>query len=147
VDDTDLAIWMQVVSVPLYPTLAVETVRQILTHANQPASVGKLDGWETMKPGVPAATYLCVSYRYTAIRRRDRLEGWDAICARTEPMPGNPLRGEEELATLDLHPAPPVCPRAMQSFWQLRLALNKGIKRIPMSGEGPHVVHLPLAHG
>ena len=53
---SDLAIWMAGhVSVPLYPTLAPETIRQILEHSEAKALfVGKLDGWEGMKPGVPA---------------------------------------------------------------------------------------------
>ena len=52
---TDLAIWMAgYVSVPLYPTLAAGTVRQILTHSEAKACfIGKLDGRDTMKPGVP----------------------------------------------------------------------------------------------
>lgn len=50
---SDLAIWMAgYVSVPLYPTLARETIRQILAHSEARACfVGKLDGWEGMKPG------------------------------------------------------------------------------------------------
>ena len=45
---SDLAIWMAGhVSVPLYPTLAPETIRQILTHSEARACfIGKLDGWE-----------------------------------------------------------------------------------------------------
>ena len=53
---TDLAIWMAGhVSVPLYPTLAAVTIEQILRHSeSQLLFVGKLDGWEAMKPGIPA---------------------------------------------------------------------------------------------
>ena len=60
---SDLAIWMAgYVSVPLYPTLAADTVRQILTHSEARACfVGKLDGWEGMKPGIPAGLP-CISY-------------------------------------------------------------------------------------
>ena len=53
---TDLAIWMAgYVSVPLYPTLAADTVNQILTHSESRfIFVGKLDDWDHMKFGVPA---------------------------------------------------------------------------------------------
>ena len=53
---SDLAIWMAgYVSVPLYPTLAADTIAQILAHSESRfVFVGKLDGWEDMKPGVPA---------------------------------------------------------------------------------------------
>ena len=52
---TDWAIWIAGgVSVPLYPTLAAGTIRQILEHSGaRVLFVGKLDGWEGMKPGIP----------------------------------------------------------------------------------------------
>ena len=52
----DLAIWMAGhVSVPLYPTLNADTVQYILEHSESKLLfVGKLDDWDTMKPGVPA---------------------------------------------------------------------------------------------
>ncbi len=52
---SDLAIWMAgYVSVPLYPTLAADSVRQVLEHSECKALfVGKLDAWDKMKAGVP----------------------------------------------------------------------------------------------
>jgi long-chain acyl-CoA synthetase len=52
---TDLAIWMAGhVSVPLYPNLTAESVRQVLEHAEvRVAFIGKLDDWPGMAPGVP----------------------------------------------------------------------------------------------
>ena len=52
---SDLAIWMAgYVSVPLYPTLAHDTVNQILTHSEARACfIGKLDGWEGMSRWTP----------------------------------------------------------------------------------------------
>lgn len=52
---TDLAIWMAGhVSVPLYPNLTADSVRQVLQHAEvELAFVGKLDNWAAMAPGVP----------------------------------------------------------------------------------------------
>ena len=45
----DFAIWMAgFVSVPLYPTLAAGTIRQILEHSEAKLLfIGKLDGWVT----------------------------------------------------------------------------------------------------
>ena len=53
---SDYAIWLAgYVSVPLYPTLAAGTIRQILEHSEaRLLFVGKLDGWAGMKPGIPA---------------------------------------------------------------------------------------------
>jgi long-chain acyl-CoA synthetase len=145
---TDLAIWMAgYVSVPLYPTLAAETVRQILVHSEAKACfVGKLDGWETMKPGVPA-DMPCISYPLSPPDAVTNFEGWDAICARTAPMSGNPVRGEEELATLIYTSGTTGMPKGvMQSFGSFAWALDQGIKRIPMSGEDRMLSYLPLAH-
>ena len=60
---SDLAIWMAGgVSVPLYPTLAPDTIAHILKHSEARACfIGKLDGWEAMAPGVPA-DLPCISY-------------------------------------------------------------------------------------
>ncbi|HEX5697659.1 MAG TPA: AMP-binding protein, partial [Rhodoferax sp.] len=98
---SDLAIWMAGhVSVPLYPTLAPDTIAHILAHSEAKACfVGKLDAWEHMKPGVPSGLP-CISYPLSppdAIQSYDR---WDDICARQAPMPGEVLRGADELATL-----------------------------------------------
>jgi long-chain acyl-CoA synthetase len=145
---TDLAIWMAgYVSVPLYPTLAAETVRQILTHSEAKACfIGKLDGWNTMKPGVPA-DMPCISYPLSPPDAVTNFEGWDAICARTEPMSGNPVRGEGELATLIYTSGTTGMPKGvMQSFGSFAWALDQGIKRIPMSGEDRMLSYLPLAH-
>ena len=50
----DFSIWLAGgVSVPLYPTLAAETIRQILAHSEARwLFIGKLDGWAGMRPGV-----------------------------------------------------------------------------------------------
>src|SRR5690606_31963331 len=75
---SDLAIWMAgYVSVPLYPTLAPETIRQILSHSEAKALfVGKLDGWEGMKPGVPG-DLPCMSYPLSPADAVKSYEGWD----------------------------------------------------------------------
>ncbi len=98
---TDLAIWMAgYVSVPLYPTLAPETIRQILLHSEAKACfVGKLDGWAGMKPGLPA-DMRCIGYPLSPADVVADYPGWDAICARTQPLAGQPVRTEDELATL-----------------------------------------------
>src|SRR5688572_16139115 len=52
----DWAIWMAGhVTVPLYPTLNAETIRYTLDHSeSRLLFLGKLDGWEQMKAGIPA---------------------------------------------------------------------------------------------
>ncbi|WP_291008002.1 AMP-binding protein [Hydrogenophaga sp.] len=145
---SDLAIWMAgYVSVPLYPTLAPETIRQILTHSESKACfIGKLDGWDHMKPGVPA-DLPCMSYPLSPPDAIRTYEGWDTICARTEPLKGNPVRAEDELATLIYTSGTTGMPKGvMHTFGSFAWALDKGIQRIPMTGNDRMLSYLPLAH-
>jgi len=145
---SDLAIWMAGhVSVPLYPTLASDTIRQILGHSGAKACfVGKLDGWEGMKPGIPP-DMPCISYPLSppdAIRSH---EGWEAICARCPPLTGEPTRGAHELATLIYTSGTTGKPKGvMHSFGNFAWALDSGLKRIPMGEHDRMLSYLPLAH-
>ena len=145
---SDLAIWMAgYVSVPLYPTLAHDTVNQILTHSEARACfVGKLDGWEGMKPGVPAGLP-CISYPLSPPDAITHYEGWDAICARTKPMQGEVMRSADELATLIYTSGTTGKPKGvMHSFGNFAWALEQGIKRITMTEHDRMLSYLPLAH-
>ena len=145
---SDLAIWMAGhVSVPLYPTLAPDTITHILTHSEAKACfVGKLDAWEHMKPGVPSGLP-CISYPLSpqdAIQNYDR---WDDICARQAPMQGEVQRGADELATLIYTSGTTGRPKGvMQSFGNLAWAMGAGARRIGMSGQDRMLSYLPLAH-
>jgi long-chain acyl-CoA synthetase len=145
---SDLAIWMAgYVSVPLYPTLASATVRQILVHSEARACfVGKLDDWDSMKAGMPD-DLPCISYALSPADVRQRFDSWDAICARTEPLLGTPLRGDEELATLIYTSGTTGLPKGvMHSFGNFSWALDQGIARIPMAAQDRMLSYLPLAH-
>ena len=95
----DWAIWMAGhVSVPLYPTLAANTVRQILEHSeSQLLFVGKLDVWDEMKPGVPAGMPMITLPLAPSV---PGAKSWDEIVAATAPLAGSPVRGADELCTL-----------------------------------------------
>ena len=145
---SDLAIWMAgYVSVPLYPTLASATVRQILTHSEARACfVGKLDDWDSMKAGMPDGLP-CISYALSPADARERFESWDAICARTAPLKGTPLRDSDELATLIYTSGTTGLPKGvMHSFGNFSWALDQGIARIPMTAQDRMLSYLPLAH-
>jgi len=145
---SDLAIWMAGhVSVPLYPTLAPETITQILTHSEAKACFfGKLDGWAHMKPGIPAGLP-CMGYALSPDDVIVGHDGWDAIVSRTAPLQGSPLRGEDELATLIYTSGTTGMPKGvMHSFGNFAWALDSGIKRIPLQREDRMLSYLPLAH-
>ncbi|MET0164826.1 MAG: AMP-binding protein, partial [Vicinamibacterales bacterium] len=92
----DFAIWMAGhVSVPLYPTLAAGTIRQILEHSESKLLfVGKLDGWEAMRPGVPPGLP-CIGL---PLAPANDFPPWDAIVAKTPPLAESPVRDGNELS-------------------------------------------------
>jgi long-chain acyl-CoA synthetase len=145
---TDLAIWMAgYVSVPLYPTLAAETITQILTHSEARfIFIGKLDGWAGMKPGVPPSLP-GASYGLSPDDAKKTYESWDAICARTEPMKGEVTRGADELCTLIYTSGTTGNPKGvMHNFGAFAWAIAEGLERFPMTAQDRMMSYLPLAH-
>ena len=145
---SDLAIWMAgFVSVPLYPTLAPGTIKQILTHSEARACfIGKLDDWDAMKPGVPA-DLPCISYPLSPADAIKNYPGWDALCALNAPLQGELLRGEDELATLIYTSGTTGAPKGvMHSFGNFAWAMDSASKRVAMSDQDRLLSYLPLAH-
>ena len=142
----DWAIWMAGhVSVPLYPTLAANTVRQILEHSeSQLLFVGKLDVWEEMKPGVPAGLPMIT------LPLAPKVEGagtWDEIVARTAPMTDSPVRGADELCTLIYTSGTTGMPKGvMHSFGNFAWSITQGLKRVSLDANSRTLSYLPLAH-
>jgi long-chain acyl-CoA synthetase len=142
---TDWAIWMAgYVSVPLYPTLAADTVRQILTHSEaRLLFVGKLDGWEGMKAGVPAGLP-CISY---PLSPPNTYPTWDDIVKQTAPLAGEPVRAADELSTIMYTSGTTGNPKGvMHSFGTFAWSIQSGLKRVPLDSRGRMLSYLPLAH-
>ncbi len=145
---TDLAIWMAgYVSVPLYPTLAHDTIRQILTHSGARACfVGKLDDWHVMKPGVPSEMP-CISYPLSPADAIKCYDGWDAIIARNKPLKETVVRASDELATLIYTSGTTGTPKGvMHTFGTFAWAIGRGVDRVQMVKEDRMLSYLPLAH-
>jgi long-chain acyl-CoA synthetase len=141
----DFAIWMAGhVSVPLYPTLAASTIRQILEHSEAKLLfVGKLDGWEGMKPGVPAGLP-CIGMPLAP--RNDYLQ-WDAIVQSTPPLQGEPKRGADELATIMYTSGTTGAPKGvMHSFGTYAWSIGSALKRVHLTVDARMLSYLPLAH-
>ena len=142
---SDWAIWMAGhVSVPLYPTLAADTIRQILVHSEAKLLfVGKLDGWEAMKPGVPAGLP-CIGY---PLSPPNDYPGWDEIVARTPPLAGEPLRDGDELSTIMYTSGTTGMPKGvMHSFASFAWSIQAGLKRVPIAKGSRMLSYLPLSH-
>lgn len=147
----DLAIWMAGhVSVPLYPTLAAETVSQILEHSeSKMIFVGKLDDWEMMKPGVPADM---PGVAFT-LAPDDALAKYphfhSDIVEKTEPMALGDIseRASEDLATLVYTSGSTGVPKGvMHSFGSLARAARGGREQIDVGDKERFLSYLPLAH-
>ena len=141
----DLAIWMAgYVSVPLYPTLAADTVRQILEHSESKLLfVGKLDDWETMKHGVPAGLP-CIAL---PLSPKNDFAKWDDIVDRTAPLQGNPVRDGAELCTLMYTSGTTGNPKGvMHSFDNFAFSIASGMKRISIDSNTRMLSYLPLSH-
>lgn len=141
----DFAIWMAgFVSVPLYPTLAAGTIRQILEHSEaRLLFVGKLDGWDGMKAGIPAGLP-CIG---TPLSPPNEFTRWDDVVKATAPLAGRPTRGADELATIMYTSGTTGTPKGvMHSFATFAWSIQSALKRVSLGGDARMLSYLPLAH-
>ena len=147
---TDFAIWMAgAVSVPLYPTLAADTIRQILSHSEAKLLfIGKLDGWVGMKSGVPEGLH-CIAMPL-APAKADLPQGteqWDKIIAGNQPMSGEPVRDGDDMSTIMYTSGTTGMPKGvMHSFATFAWSIDAGLKRIKLNQDARMLSYLPLSH-
>ncbi len=100
----DLAILMSGhVSVPFYPTLTGPQLQQVLEHSEcRVLFVGKLDGWDAVKLGVPTTVHKIAFPSYvpgSPSVDADAVQ-WDDVLANYAPMSGSPLPDWNDLFTI-----------------------------------------------
>ncbi len=142
---SDLAIWMAgYISVPIYPNLVAETVRQILEHSETKLCiVGKLDDWKSMQPGIPA-DMPCIS---TPLCDATQFKTWDDIIANTAPMKASPVFAANAIATIIYTSGTTGMPKGavhgFESFAHTALAF---VDNIQTNTNDRMLSYLPLAH-
>ena len=93
----DLAIWMSGhVSVPIYPSLRSQSIRQILEHCGAKACfVGAID--EKEAAGISSMPVAWIAFPNAA---DDVDVSWESLVESNSPLPGQPVRTADELATI-----------------------------------------------
>ena len=142
---SDLAIWLAGhVSVPLYPTLTAESIRQIMDHSEAKVLfVGKLDDWDTQSPGVPEDVD-CISY---PLSPHNNFPSWDEIVSRQPALTENPLPQPEQIATIIYTSGTTGMPKGVvHTFQSLSFAATQA-SHIYSLDKGDRVLsYLPLSH-
>ncbi|VXC25842.1 AMP-binding protein [Pseudomonas sp. 8AS] len=142
---TDLAIWMAGhVSVPLYPNLTAESVRQVLEHAEvRAAFIGKLDDWPAMAPGVPEGV-VTVSLPLHPHGRFDRT--WQDLQA-CAPIQDTPRPAAEQLATIIYTSGTTGMPKGvMHSFGNFGFTASHATELFGVDQSDRVLSYLPLCH-
>jgi long-subunit acyl-CoA synthetase (AMP-forming) len=142
---SDLAIWMAGhVSVALYPTLASETVHYCLEHADvKLLFVGKLDGWDNMKVGVPEGMP-CISY---PLSPPNDFPTWDTLIKEHEPLAESPSRTADEMAIIVYTSGSTGQPKGVvHSFATIGVTADSFVRLFHVNGSDRFISYLPLAH-
>jgi len=145
---SDFAIWIAGhVSVPLYPTLAANTIRQILEHSEaRLLFIGKLDGFEAMAPGIPDAL-ACIAMPLAPAAALAKHPSWESIADRTPPMAESPVRDADELSTIMYTSGTTGMPKGvMHSFGTFAWSMQAAMQRLPLKEPGRILSYLPLSH-
>lgn len=142
---TDIAIWMAGhISVALYPTLNADTIEYILEHSGSKLLfVGKLDGWEDIKKGIPASMP-CIAF---PLAPPTDYEKWDDITARTEPLQGHPGPKPDDPSIIVYTSGSTGRPKGvMHSFGAIAAAVDGAEKVFDSTTQDRMLSYLPLAH-
>ncbi|MFZ5723376.1 MAG: AMP-binding protein [Pseudomonadota bacterium] len=144
----DLAIWMAGhVSVPLYPTLAAQTVNQIMTHSGATVLfVGKLDTWHEMAPGVPENVRR-IAFSLAPEEARAAYPVWTDLVAKHPPLQNVAKPAMSDLATIIYTSGTTGMPKGVMHDFGRFAAIGTGAGAVyAMSDKDRLISYLPLSH-
>jgi len=143
----DLAIWMTGhVTVPLYPTLTPETIRQTLEHSEaRLIFIGKLDGFEGMKSGILEGLPIIVTPLAPKVDAAGARH-WDDLVAGVKPLEESPVRDPDELATIIYTSGSTGTPKGVMHSFRTMCAGLPALDEYGFSPRDRMLSYLPLAH-
>ncbi len=142
---SDLAIMMAGhVSVPLYPNLQAESIKQILDHSEAKlVFVGKLDDFESMRPGIPK-DMPCIAYPFYS---EEGYPVWDEVVKNVTPVAENVIREPNDLATIIYTSGTTGMPKGvMHKFYNFSFATSNAVPLLGLATEERFFSYLPLCH-
>ena len=141
----DLAVWMAGhVTVPIYPSLKAQTIRQILEHCEAKACfLGATDDREATEGGIPAGVD-CV--RFPTASPND-WPSWEVLVTANRPIQGNPVRPGDDLSTIIYTSGTTGTPKGvMHSFNTFGFDAKVLAELIKLNEKERVLSYLPLAH-
>ncbi|MEC7182132.1 MAG: AMP-binding protein, partial [Bdellovibrionota bacterium] len=104
--------------------------------------VGKLDGWEDMKPGIPEDV-TCFSFPYDDKGYVD----WNDLLTQNQPLMENPVPNQEDIATIIYTSGTTGVPKGVvHNFLSFSCAGTNGVKIAKLTKEDRFFSYLPLSH-
>ncbi|SDS12740.1 Long-chain acyl-CoA synthetase (AMP-forming) [Halopseudomonas xinjiangensis] len=142
----DLAIWMAGhVSVPVYPTLTADSVRQVLEHSDcRAVFVGKLENWQQLRGGLPEQ----LPWIALPLGPEDaHLLPWQSLIDANEPWTQTHRVAPTDVATIIYTSGTSgIAKGVMLSFASMYYAANNGLRLFTISEDDRLLSYLPLSN-
>lgn len=141
----DMAIWMAGhVSVPIYPSLKAETVRQVVDHsAARACFVGATEESEMPAEGIPSAV---MRIRFPTAPESEH-PSWEDIVRFQTPIADSPIRPGDELATIIYTSGTTGIPKGvMHNFAAFAFLARTLAELYDFRSDVRMLSYLPLAH-
>ena len=141
----DLAIWMAgYVTVPVYPSLKPQSVRQILEHSGARCCfVGPTDEKESASSGIPPGV-LCIRFPNVSANGD---QSWQTVLEAIGPLEDNPTRPASDLATIIYTSGTTGTPKGvMHSFAAFCYDARRLADLLGATSDQRALSYLPLAH-